>query len=970
MAAEVRYSPASVRTFLDWILPRHAALGGLTEIRILGQGAGVWSALVGPDDAEAVVSALAPVGRAPRRSIPRGDNPRSGEACVYFSLQAVQPPSDRPVGLPFRRASRTTKDRDIRAYSVMVVDIDPERHPRDRSASAAEKAEALAVAEAVLAWFTGVGVPAMLADSGNGYHVLVPLVPSTGDEVAQAAKDAQTLLGFLDRRFSTPGAKVDRSTFNPSRILKLYGTAAVKGADTPEHPHRLSAIDLSAVPGDIDLFARLAEADLGLAAPPRAEASTTPATPLAPASPGHVEPSPAWAAWRHEALARLPLDGVYGAFLTGRPSSAGWLQCRDPWAANGDKHPSAGVSDGTGDAERGTFHSFIRTESCSVFDFLVRRGEAADFRAACARVAELAGVPLPQADTADVVATFRAAWEKATTPDGQTAALRAALARLIGLPAISREPALEQVREAAGLERRVFAAALAEARRSDRTDRRQRNQAPPPARPGLPVVDFVENRDTVECLFEAIVNAVLPASRFFRFERELVFVRRGFGPRTVDERSLPGLLSALVEVRFLTDTEDGIAFQRFDVLPADLARAFVHSPRVAAKLPVLTTYARSPVFDKGWNFVGKPGYHPASGIFYDGPEVKPAEGVGRVLTAVQDFPWKDTVDMVNFIGALLTALTMPHWGRGHPFLAINGSKPGVGKSTLARVLGVVAEGTEPTTVTFSANEEEFEKQLATRVEAGDRVVVVDNAKTTRPIQSPVLERCITDTRLNFRRLGGNTAISRPSNDVLFVLTMNLTQMGADLRRRALPLNLAIDGDVRRHPYRSDDPVGDALDGRLGVVAELAGMVDDWVKAGRVIPEDAATHSTSRKWAATTDAILRLAGFDGFLSNFADSEHSFDPDYELLVEVCAAHHADDGRTAGEWAALLVGGLLEEKLTDGRGNAKPARAQATLVGQLFATYLDGTTFAVDEARFRLRRDLPRKGHPPVYCFEPAH
>ena len=130
----------------------------------------------------------------------------------------------------------------------------------------------------------------------------------------------------------------------------------------------------------------------------------------------------------------------------------------------------------------------------------------------------------------------------------------------------------------------------------------------------------------------------------------------------------------------------------------------------------------------------------------------------------------------------------------------------LGKSTLARVLGVVAEGVEPTTVSFSANEEEFEKQLATRVEAGDRVVVVDNAKTTRPIQSPVLERCITDTRLNFRRLGGNTAISRPTNDVLFVVTMNLTQMGADLRRRALPLNLELDGDVRRHPYRSDDPI--------------------------------------------------------------------------------------------------------------------------------------------------------------------
>lgn len=956
------FSPEGLRAFLEWLLPRHAALGGVTEVRILGKSTGVWSALVGPSDMEALITALTPLGPRPRPAIPRGHHPRAGEASVYFSLQAVERPSEGKGGLPLRRASQTTKDRDVRAYTIMVVDVDPERQPRDRSASDAEKAEALAVAEAIRAWFHGIGVKPLLADSGNGYHLLVPLVAATGDDGPQAARDAQRLLALLDAQFSTPGAKVDRSTFNPSRILKLYGTAAVKGEHSTEYPHRLSAINLNDIPEDIDLFARLADA-----VPPPRPAFPSPRVVTGPAV-SATDGSPAWRAWRAAALARLPLDGVYGELLTGRGSGAGWLQCRDPWSANGDRHPSAGVADGTGEAERATFHSFIRGESLSAFDFLIRQGRAADFRAAAAWVADRSGVTLPGNDANATVEAFGAAWEAAGDADARDRALRAALTALIALPAITREPALERVREMGGLQKRVFNAALAEARKGLRDARRERNLAPAP-RAGLPVVDFVENRDTVEGLFDAIINAILPASRFFRFERDIVFVRRGFGPRPVDERSLPGLLCALVEVRFLADTNDGDVFQRFDVLPADLARAFVHSPRVAARLPMLTMYARAPVFDRSWNFVGKPGYHAASGIFYDGPEVKPTPGVERTLTTVQDFPWKDAVDMVNFIGALLTALTMPHWGRGHPFLAINGNKAGVGKSTLARVLGVVAEGVEPTTVSFTQNEEEFEKQLATRVEAGDRVVVVDNAKTTRPIQSAVLERCITDTRLNFRRLGGNTAISRPTNDVLFVVTMNLTQMGADLRRRALPLNLHIDGELRRWAYRSDDPVGDAVTGRLGVVAELAGMVEAWLTGGQPVPEAPATHSTNRRWAATIDAILRFAGFDGFLTNFADSEHAFDPDYELLTDVCAAHHADEPRTAGDWAAALVRAELEEKLTDGRGNAKPARAQATIVGQLFTAYLDGTTFPVGDARYCLRRDIPRKGHPPVYSFEPA-
>ncbi len=587
-----------------------------------------------------------------------------------------------------------------------------------------------------------------------------------------------------------------------------------------------------------------------------------------------------------------------------------------------------------------------------------------------ARVAELAGVSLPTGQEPGVtVATFVAAWSTAVTGDARTAALHAAIAALIPLPALAREPALEAIRKAADLAPRVLRAAIAEVRKGEKDARKQRVQARPATRPGLPIVDFVENRDTVEGLFDAIIQAILPANRFFRFERDIVFVRRGYGPRLVDERVLPGLLSALVEVRFLSDRENGVAFQRFDVLPGDLARAFVHSPRVAAKLPTLTLYARTPVYDRQWNFVGRPGFHAASGIFYDGPEIRPSRSATRLLAVVQDFPWKDAVDMVNFLGALLTALTMPHWGRGHPFLAVNGNKPGVGKSTLARVLGVIAEGQEPNTVSFAANEEEFEKQLATRVEAGDRVIVIDNARTSRPIQSPVLERCITDTRLNFRRLGGNTAISRPTNDVLFVLTMNLTQMGADLRRRALPLNLLIEGDVRRHPYASDDPVGDALADRAVIVAELAGLVDAWLQQGQPVPPSPAVHSTGRKWAATMDAILRVAGFEGFLSNFAASEHAFDPDCELVCDVATAHFGDTPRTAGEWAAVLVRGVLEERLTDARGHARPVRAQATIVGQLFTAYLDGTTFPVGEARVQLRRAEPRRGHPPVYSFEPA-
>ena len=102
-----------------------------------------------------------------------------------------------------------------------------------------------------------------------------------------------------------------------------------------------------------------------------------------------------WKAWRKAALAALRLEDVYGEWLTGKSKPGGWLECRDPGSASGDKDPSAGVADGTVQAERGTFHSFISAETLSVFDFLVARGVVADFAAARRHVAQLSGTPLP-----------------------------------------------------------------------------------------------------------------------------------------------------------------------------------------------------------------------------------------------------------------------------------------------------------------------------------------------------------------------------------------------------------------------------------------------------------------------------------------------------------------------------------------------------------------------------------------------
>ena len=71
----------------------------------------------------------------------------------------------------------------------------------------------------------------------NGYHLLVKVHISTDDR--QVVAD---FLSVLDMWFSTDEAKIDTAVYNPSRITKLYGTIAAKGAHTLiEVPVKLAA---------------------------------------------------------------------------------------------------------------------------------------------------------------------------------------------------------------------------------------------------------------------------------------------------------------------------------------------------------------------------------------------------------------------------------------------------------------------------------------------------------------------------------------------------------------------------------------------------------------------------------------------------------------------------------------------------------------------------------------------------------
>lgn len=868
--------------YLRFLLDRHAAAGGVTEIRVRGKQ-GIWAGRFGPEHAALVANLLRP-----RCAGSGGAHPRSGEADVWAVLNPVSDDGLLPVGKLVRSAT-TAGDNHVVAPSLLLIDCDPVRPPK-HSATDDEKRAAGALADEIGGWLTSHEIHYLRADSGNGYHLLVP-VCGTG-----APGISKRLLQALGERFDTPDAQVDRATHNPARCAKLYGTWAVKGEPTAERPHRISSIALDDAPPPDNTWEQIESLCAPLAGPSRPALD-----PRIHRERVASDASPAWSEWREQALAALPLEAVYGDLLTGRRSGTAWLEARDPSAPSGDQNPSAGVADGSGEAERGTFHSFRGDgASLSVFDFLTRAGRAADFRGARELVASLSGVPCPGA--------------RRTEPRG-------------------------------GLTAPTVVAGVASQ--------------------GRPVVEFAAKRDSIEAVHGAITRVLRSSGTVYRRGSELVSIRPGSPPKVITRDNVAGEFAAWAEYAFVSQSKDG-EVRNFAVLPQSIGASWVENPVQREAFPRVNAVLFAPQFGRDWTWRGTPGYDRDSATFYVGPSVPVLAPETAILDdLLSEFPWRSEADRVNFLGALLTVVTLVHWGSGHPFLFVDGNQPGLGKSKLGRMLGILSDGEEPRPITYTSREDEFEKRLATGLAKGRHVMLIDNVREDGPaISSASLEVATVSPRPSFRRLGSNDVIERPINDLLFVVTGNGGQLNRDLARRMLPVRLQFDGDPQQREFLGGDPVERTQLLRHQLLGVLAGMVAAWVEAGQPRRPRPARHSTNDAWAATIDGILLQAGYDGFLANWDEASEATDPQAQLLHGFANTLWREEPAYASEW----VGRIAQAGLQGPWKQDASQKSRETSFANLFNRYR-GRTFEVAGGVVTLRREDGRK---PLYAFEfvPSH
>ena len=165
---------------------------------------------------------------------------------IYLTLNPVNPDCLHRAKNHVREwASKSkgraaTSDAEILERRFILLDFDGANRPSGISATSDEleaaKHKAYSVAKFLAGYGWGTPIAAM---SGNGYYLLYRTALPNDRQCSDLLKRYLVSLAVM---FDDEKTRIDTSVFNASRICKVYGTMARKGDDTPERPHRRSAL--------------------------------------------------------------------------------------------------------------------------------------------------------------------------------------------------------------------------------------------------------------------------------------------------------------------------------------------------------------------------------------------------------------------------------------------------------------------------------------------------------------------------------------------------------------------------------------------------------------------------------------------------------------------------------------------------------------------------------------------------------
>lgn len=338
----------------------------------------------------------------------------------------------------------------------------------------------------------------------------------------------------------------------------------------------------------------------------------------------------------------------------------------------------------------------------------------------------------------------------------------------------------------------------------------------------------------------------------------------------------------------------------------------------------------------GWN---------SGGILYLGARTPLAnlDCIPRFLD-VMDFD--SEASRTNAVAALLTVPFRLQFHGGKPLVLVSATKSHSGKGTLIEFVRGRCQKAE---ILYESTDWPMQRQLHEQLlqipEIG--ILSFDNVRTdssgkAKVIRSAFLESFVTNADVVLSSATSRNRPVRTLNTFVVMLNTNEGNLSPDLLNRSLPIRLTPTGDLQERVARTKAILGGDIKHewlprhRDRIDAEMLGMIDRWVNVGK--PLDHEVRHPMGPWAATIGGILKVNGFDGFLTNFGTTRATADPVREALA-ILAFHSGDKPIRARRLAQLAMREGLHKTLLPGVEHSNTSACERA-IGVAVSPYIGET------------------------------
>jgi putative DNA primase/helicase len=301
----------------------------------------------------------------------------------------------------------------------------------------------------------------------------------------------------------------------------------------------------------------------------------------------------------------------------------------------------------------------------------------------------------------------------------------------------------------------------------------------------------------------------------------------------------------------------------------------------------------------------------------------------------------DTVDLTQAPGldesthlaALLTAVCRPCLSLAPGFLyeAPTISGAGTGKGLLAKSLGIISSGAQPSAMTAGHNAQELDKRLVSAAIAACPVIYLDNFNEGM-LQSDTLASFLTEDPARVRVLGESRTVPLYTR-TLVVITGNAVTISEDMARRVL--KICIDAKMEDPEQRVFNPgfLEGIFDQRAGLLSAALTIWRWGIQQGNALAHVGLPVGSFERWARWCRDPLLALGCRDPIERISQIKAA-DPRRAQVIDTLGKwweHHGDNKVTATDLHADV------KELIDTNSKKNPITGELIFSRQKVAAFL---------------------------------